>query len=75
MVSFPDAAGLLRHDGNTTSNGIGAYQSAALHFISSHVVKGTDLIADEAISWNALQSRFAMQRIAHELVYSNGTGV
>jgi len=32
-------------------------------------------MADEAKSWNALESRFAMQRIDHELMCSTGTGV
>ena len=50
-------------------------ESAALGFISSRVAKGTELMADDAKSWNALESRFAMQRVDHELMYSTGTGV
>jgi transposase-like protein len=46
-------------------------ESAALGFIASRVVKGTELIADEANSWNDLQSRFAMQRIDHQAAYSD----
>jgi hypothetical protein len=38
------------------------------------VAKGTELVADEANSWNDLQGRFAMQRIDHQAAYS-GRGV
>jgi hypothetical protein len=46
-------------------------ESAALGFITSRVAKGTEIIADEAPSWNDLQSRFAMQRIDHQAAYSD----
>src|ERR1039458_4550003 len=46
-------------------------ESAALGFITSRVAKGTEIVADEAPSWNDLQSRFAMQRIDHQAAYSD----
>jgi transposase-like protein len=46
-------------------------ESAALGFIVNRVAKGTELVADEANSWNDLQSRFAMQRIDHQAAYSD----
>jgi len=46
-------------------------ESAALGFISSRVAKGTELVADEANSWNDLETRFAMQRIDHSQAYSD----
>jgi transposase-like protein len=45
-------------------------ESAALGFIASRVARGTELVADEAASWNDLNSRFAMQRIDHQQAYS-----
>ncbi len=41
-------------------------ESAALGFITSRVAKGTEIIADEAPSWNDPQSRVAMQRMDHQ---------
>jgi transposase-like protein len=46
-------------------------ESAALGFITHRVAKGTELVADEAPSWNDLQSRFMMQRIDHQAAYSD----
>ena len=50
----------------------GAFTSEgeALRFISSHVTTGTEIMADEAASWNALHSRYVMKRINHQLAYS-----
>jgi transposase-like protein len=50
-------------------------EGAALGFITSRVAKGTELMADEAGSWNDLQARYPMQRIDHGALYSTGTGV
>jgi ISXO2-like transposase domain len=41
-----------------------------LGWISSHVAKGTKLVADEAPSWNSLHSRFEVSRIDHSQAYS-----
>src|SRR5580658_9338001 len=45
-------------------------ESAAVGWIASRVAKGTEIVADEAGSWNDLQGRFAMQRIDHQAAYS-----
>lgn len=50
-------------------------ESAALGFIASRVTKGSEIVADEATSWNDLNARFAMQRIDHQAMYSNLSGV
>ena len=46
-------------------------EAAALGFIANRVAPGTDLVTDEAPSWNDLQARFAMQRIDHQAAYSD----
>lgn len=46
-------------------------EGATLGFIASRVAKGTDIIADEAGSWNDLQARYAMRRIDHQAAYSD----
>ncbi len=50
-------------------------ESAALGFITSRVARGTQIMADEAASWNDLQARFPMERIDHGSLYSTGTGI
>lgn len=47
-------------------------EAASTAFIASRVAKGTELMADEAGSWNGLHSRFAMGRIDHGMLYSDG---
>ena len=51
--------------------------SAALGWISSHVAKGTKLVADEAPSWNDLHSRYEIAdrppaSLRLDGIYSNG---
>jgi transposase-like protein len=46
-------------------------ESAALGFITSRVAKGSEIVADEAGSWNDLQAKYAMQRIDHQAAYSD----
>jgi transposase-like protein len=46
-------------------------ESSALSFIINRVVKGTQIVADEAPSWNDLQARYPMQRIDHRAAYSD----
>jgi transposase-like protein len=46
-------------------------EGAALSFITSRVAKGTEIIADEANSWNDLEARFPMLRINHQDAYSH----
>jgi transposase-like protein len=50
-------------------------ESAALGFIARSVAKDTQMMADEAPSWNGLHARFAMQRIDHQAMYSDRAGV
>ena len=42
----------------------------ALRFISSHVMAETEIMADEATSWNALHGRYVVRRINHQIAYS-----
>lgn len=46
-------------------------EGAATAFIAGRVAKGTELMADEATSWNGLHGRFPMQRINHQEAYSH----
>jgi hypothetical protein len=46
-------------------------ESAALGLIASRVATGTEIVADEASSWNDLQARYDMQRIDHQAAYSD----
>jgi len=50
-------------------------EGGALGWIASRVVRGTEIQADEAASWNALTARYPMQRIDHQSLYSTGSGV
>jgi hypothetical protein len=45
-------------------------EQQAISFISKRVAKGTQVHADEASSWDALQDRFEMRRINHQEAYS-----
>ena len=47
-------------------------EASATGFIEARVARGTEIMADEAASWNALHSRFPMSRIDHGLLYSDG---
>ena len=47
-------------------------ESAALSWIKSRVARGTIVNADESSAWDALGSRFEMQRINHQEAYSTG---
>lgn len=66
---------VVRERGGSTLPAVFKSESAALGFIVSRVAKGTRIMADEASSWNELQARFAMQRIDHQALYSDGAGV
>ena len=50
-------------------------EAASTAFIAARVAKGTELMVDEASSWNDLNSRFAMGRIDHSQLYSDGDRV
>jgi hypothetical protein len=66
---------VVRERGGSTLPAVFKSESAALGWISNRVARGTRIMADEATSWNALQSRYAMERIDHQQLYSTGTGV
>ena len=42
----------------------------AIRFIIRHVAAETEIMADEAASWNPLHARYAVKRINHQLAYS-----
>jgi hypothetical protein len=46
-------------------------ETQAISFIRARVAKGTQVHADEASSWDALQERFEMKRINHQEAYSD----
>ena len=45
-------------------------EGEALRFISNHVAAQTEIMADDASSWNALHGRYVVKRINHQLAYS-----
>ena len=45
-------------------------EGEALSFIRNRVAEGTEIMADDASSWNALHGRFEVKRINHQLAYS-----
>lgn len=47
-------------------------EGAALNWIKTRIQPGTVVNADEAASWDALNSRFEMRRINHQEAYSDG---
>jgi hypothetical protein len=46
---------------------------SSISFIRSRVAKGTELMADEANSWNDLGAVYPMRRINHQQPYSDGS--
>jgi transposase-like protein len=65
---------MRERDGRTLPS-VHRSESAALSFIASRVLPGTQIMADEAGSWNDLHGRFAVSRIDHSKLYSDGSGV
>ena len=45
-------------------------EAAAYSYIRSHVAAGTEIMADDASSWNDLHAHDVVKRINHELAYS-----
>jgi hypothetical protein len=45
-------------------------EASALSYIRSHVAAGTEIMADDANSWNDLHSHYAVKRINHHVAYS-----
>jgi hypothetical protein len=62
---------IVREREGRTLPAVSKSEGAALGFIMSRVAKGTEIVADEAASWNDLQARYAMQRIDHQAAYSD----
>jgi transposase-like protein len=61
---------VVRERGGSTLPAVFKSESAALGWISAHVAKGTEIVADEAPSWNDLHSRYKVERIDHQQAYS-----
>lgn len=61
---------VIREHGGETLPGVFKSEGAAMAWIKSRVAKGTVLNADEASSWNDLESRFEVKRINHQEAYS-----
>lgn len=60
---------IRERDGRTLSH-VFKTEAASASFIKSRVAKGTEIMADEANSWNGLQTAFPMKRINHQEAYS-----
>lgn len=45
-------------------------EASSTGWIAAHVAKGTQIVADEASSWNSLHGRYAVDRIDHSQAYS-----
>ena len=60
---------MRERDGRTLPSAFPS-ESAAASYIRSHVAQGTEIMADEPNSWNALQGRYLVKRINHQLAYS-----
>ncbi len=63
---------VVRERGGSTLPAVFKSESAALGWISSRVAPGTKVVADEATSWNDLQTRYDLSRIDHSQAYSVG---
>jgi transposase-like protein len=61
---------VIRERGGRTLTQTFANEAASTAFIKARVGKGTELMADEAGSWNALHASFPMKRINHQEAYS-----
>jgi transposase-like protein len=60
---------IRERDGRTITQ-VFKTEAASVSFIKSRVAKGTELMADEASSWNGLDGSFAVKRINHQEAYS-----
>ncbi len=45
-------------------------EAAAVSYIRNHVARGTEIMADDANSWNDLHAHYTVRRINHQLAYS-----
>jgi transposase-like protein len=69
---------VARERGGSTLPAVFKSEAAAQSWIAGRVAKGTTIVADEAVSWNNLSTRYEGHRIDHgeayslDGVYSNG---
>jgi transposase-like protein len=61
---------VARERGGSTLPAVFKSESAALGWLNQRVAKGTKIVADEAPSWNALHTRYEVDRIDHSQAYS-----
>ena len=62
---------IARERNGRTITHVFATEAASSAFLKSRVAKGTELMADEAASWNGLEGSFAVKRINHQEAYSD----
>jgi transposase-like protein len=60
---------IREHDGQTLP-AVFKSEGAALSFIRTRVLPGTEIMADESGAWNDLGARYSMKRINHQEAYS-----
>ena len=61
---------VIRERGGSTVPAVFKSESASLGWIGSRVAPGTKVVADEAASWNGLETRYDVARIDHSQAYS-----
>lgn len=61
---------IVRERNGNSIPAVFASEGAALSWIKSRILPGTLVNADEASSWNDLQSKYEMRRINHQEAYS-----
>jgi transposase-like protein len=61
---------IIRERGGNSLPAVFRTEAAATNFIRSHIKAGTVVNADEASSWDSLNTKFEMQRINHSEAYS-----
>ena len=61
---------VVRERAGSTLPAVFKSEAAAQSWIASRVAKGTTIVADEAGSWNGLESRYQVDRIDHSKAYS-----
>jgi transposase-like protein len=61
---------IRERDGQTITN-VFKTEDAAVSFIKSRVAKGTEIVTDEAASWNGLEGSYSLKRINHKEAYSD----
>ncbi|WP_428485803.1 IS1595 family transposase [Rhodopila sp.] len=66
---------VMRERGGRTLPSVFKSETAALSFIVNRVAPETNLMADEATSWNDLHTRYEVSRIDHGSLYSDRSGV